>query len=90
MPRAWASTAEAARPSDRVGGGSYILNITSVSGVEFTGPTGARALSSPMSITFTRRNSSNDSGTVTVAYTIQPVDGAVCGQGAFTFRYARP
>ncbi len=73
-----------------VGSGAYVLNITSVSGVDFTGPTGALPLSSPMSVTFTRRNNSNDSGTVTVAYTIQPAQGPVCGQGTFTFRYTRP
>lgn len=73
-----------------VGAGAYIFNVLSVSGVEFTGPTGAHTLSSPMSLTFIRRNDSNVSGTVTVAYTIQPFQGAVCGQGTFTFDYSRP
>ena len=73
-----------------LGAGSFLLNIISVSGVQFTGPTGAHTLTSPMSLTFTRQNSSNDSGTVTVAYTVQPFQGAVCGQGTFTFPYSRP
>ena len=74
-----------------VGAGAYVLNVTSVSGVEFTGPTGAFPLSSPMTLTFTRRNNSNDSGDGHGGGdTIQPAQGAVCGQGTFTFRYTRP
>jgi len=73
-----------------VGASPYIFNVTSVSGVDFTGPTGAHTLTSPLSLTFTRSNNSNASGTVTVSYTIQPFQGSVCGQGTFTFVYSRP
>ena len=73
-----------------LGPGTYVFNVTSVSGVSFTGPVGAHTLTSPLSLTFTRANSSNSSGTVTVGYTIQPFNGAVCDQGSFTFQYSRP
>ena len=57
-------------------------------GRSFTGPIAPHPLTSPLSLTFIRATNSDESGTVTVGYTVQPFQGAVCGQR--TFPYTRP
>jgi hypothetical protein len=66
------------------------ITITGISGVNFAGGTGGPfPLTNPWSHTFTRSNSSNNSGQVTVYYTIDGPTGS-CGSGTFTFSYTRP